>query len=133
MSTVNRIPLNEVKAASHILWTDSLLADRIALEAVEIINKAHSRKFSFFSGKTVRGVVGGLFYLLSYKHDAIKKQKEIANQLSTTEVTVRDSYRQWLKSFPDLFVEVIQKFSEDEKLRFFVLIDLKKQGITTIS
>ncbi len=128
MDTLKRIPFEEVLAASHILWTSKSLADQIALDSLEIINKSYRRKFSFFSGRRSTWIVGGLLYLLSYRYDSVKKQKELADVLGTTDGTIRDSYRLWLKTFPDLFMDVIGKFANDEKLRYFVRIDLIKEA-----
>ncbi len=85
-------------------------------------------KFSFFSGRRSTWIVGGLLYLLSYRYDSVKKQNELADVLGTTDGTIRDSYRLWLKTFPDLFMDVIGKFANDEKLRYFVRIDLIKEA-----
>jgi hypothetical protein len=126
MDSLKRIPFEEVLAASHILWTDKLFADRIAFEAVEIINKTYKRKFGFFTGRKSKWVVGGLFYLLGHRYNSVKNQAELADKLGTTDNTIRDSYRLWLKTFPDLFLDVVGKFANDDKLRYFVLIDLKK-------
>ncbi len=129
MDVLKRIASTEVLAASHLLWTDRFLADEIGFQAREIINQAYQRKFSFFNGRKSKWIVGGLFYLLSYRYNSIRKQKEIANKLGTSECTIRDSYRLWVKSFPDLFADVITKFEKDEMLRYFVLIDLKKKEL----
>jgi hypothetical protein len=132
MSAIKNISIDELFAASYLLWTNRLIADQIALEAIMLINKAHSRKFSFLSGKTSRWIVGGLFYLLSYRHDTVKKQNEIAAILGTSEVTIRDSYRQWIETFPDLFGDIIEKFLADDKLRYYILTNLNKKGYVEI-
>ena len=80
MDTLKRIPFEEVLAASHILWTSKSLADQIALDSLEIINKSYRRKFSFFSGRRSTWIVGGLLYLLSYRYDSVKKQKELGRR-----------------------------------------------------
>lgn len=97
------------------------------MDALEIIAKAHKRKFAFFNGKTSRGLVGGLFYLLGHKYDVVKNQKELADRLGTTDVTIRASYRNWLEAFPDLFLDVIGKLAQDQNLRYYVLTDLKRK------
>jgi hypothetical protein len=96
------------------------------LETVQIINQTYNRKFTFFSGKSSKCLVGGLFYLLGYRHDAIKNQNELADYLGTSDVSIRVSYRKWLEAFPDLFLDVIGKFAANSALRVFVLIDLKQ-------
>jgi hypothetical protein len=127
LDSLKRISFEEVLATSHILWTDKLMADRIAFDAVDIINKTYKMKFAFFNGRRARWIVGGLFYLLGYRYNSIKNQAELADKLGTSDNTIRDSYRGWLKTFPDLFSDVIEKFVNDDQLRYFVLIDLKKE------
>jgi transcription initiation factor TFIIIB Brf1 subunit/transcription initiation factor TFIIB len=119
-----RISTQEIFAASHTVWSDKT-ADKIAQNAIEIIDYAHQKRFAFFNGKTSKGIVGGLFYLLSYRYDVVKRQRELAWRLGTSDVTIRTSYRQWLQEFPDLFSDVIAKFAQDKELRYFVLLNLK--------
>lgn len=126
MSLLNRIPLDEISVAAHDVWLDKLIADKITVETVQIINQTYTRKFVFFSGKSSKCLVGGLFYLLGYRYDAIKKQKELADELCTSEVSIRMSYRKWLETFPDLFLDVIGKLGVNSALRTFVLLDLKQ-------
>jgi hypothetical protein len=126
MSLLNRIPTEEVLAAANSLWEDKALANKVAFEAVQIINQTYKRKFAFYNGKRSGCLVGGLFYLLGYRYDSVKKQNELADCLGTTDVSVRLSYRKWLETFPDLFTDVIGKFAAHKDLRYFILIDLKK-------
>ena len=83
----------------------------------------------FFNGKSSKFIVGGLFYLLGFRHNAIKKQRELADRLETNDVTIRVAYRQLLKEFPDLFLDIMGKFAEDDSLRFFVFLDLKQNAL----
>ena len=122
VSLLRRISFSEISVAAHAIWWDKSIADTIALETARIINQTYARKFVFFNGKSSKCLIGGLFYILSYRYDAAKKQ----NQLDTSEVTIRASYRKWLETFPDLFLDVIGKFSTKTTLRSFVLLDLKK-------
>ena len=75
--------------------------------------------------------MGGLFYLLGFRYNDVKKQIELACKLGTTDVTIRKSYREWLVSFPDLFADVIGKLAQHESLRYFVLLDLKQKKPTS--
>ncbi len=118
--------MDEVSVAAHAVWFDKSIADEITWETVRIINQTYTRKFSFFSGKSSKCLVGGLFYLLGYRYDAIKKQNELADALGTSDVSIRVSYRKWLETFPDLFLDVIGKFGTNSVLRTFVLLDLKQ-------
>jgi hypothetical protein len=127
MSLLNRLPMEEVLAAAYMVWADKSIANKVAQEATQIINQTYKRKFAFYNGKRSRCIVGGLFYLLGFRFDGIKRQNEIADCLGTTDVSIRLSYRKWLETFPDLFWDVIGKFAEDKDLRYFVLIDLKEK------
>jgi hypothetical protein len=127
LSILNRIAPEEVEVAAKTIWPNHLLAKTISEETVDIIMKTHKRKFSFFTGKTSRGLVGGLFYLLGYKYDAVKNQKELADRLGTSDVTIRTSYRSWLEEFPDLFQDIIGKLAQDQNLRWYVIMDFRKK------
>ncbi|MCL5876456.1 MAG: hypothetical protein M1540_01430 [Candidatus Bathyarchaeota archaeon] len=129
MSVLSRIPKEEIIVASHVLWDNKSIADQVAKESIQIINQTYKRKFSFFNGRKSKWVVGGLFYLLGYRYGSVKKQGELADKLGTSDTTIRDSYRLWLKTFPDLFVDVIGKMANDQNLKYFVLVDLKKEVV----
>ena len=124
---INRISFDELLAASQIIWSDKKTVDKVAKNSFFILNHVQKRKITFYSGRRARAIVGGLFYLLGYRFDDIKKQNELADKLSTSDVTIRMSYRKWLTEFPDLFEDVIEKLAQDENLKYFVLIDLKQQ------
>jgi transcription initiation factor TFIIIB Brf1 subunit/transcription initiation factor TFIIB len=127
LSITSRISPEEVAVAAKTIWPNHLVANAISKETVDFIMKTHARKFSFFTGKTSRGIVGGLFYLLGYKYDAVKNQKELADRLGTSDVTIRASYRSWLEEFPDLFHDIIGKLAQDRNLRWYVLVDLRRK------
>jgi transcription initiation factor TFIIIB Brf1 subunit/transcription initiation factor TFIIB len=125
MSILNRIPPSEIYAAAHSIWPQKSLADEVASQAIQILNQTYKRRFAFFNGKSSRYLVGGLFYLLGFRYDAVKRQSELADQLGTSDVTIRKSYRRWLETFPDLFVDIVSKLAVDKDLKYYVLIDLK--------
>lgn len=127
LSILNRIAPEEVEIAAKTIWPNQLIANAISQETADIIMKTHKRKFSFFNGKTSRGIVGGLFYLLGYKYDDAKNQKELADGLGASDVTIRSSYRNWLEEFLDLFQDVIGKLAQDQNLRWYVLVDLRRK------
>jgi hypothetical protein len=112
LSALDRLS-SEVAAAAKTVWLDQITAEKIASSALEIITNANKSKFAFFSGKSSRGLIGGLFYLLGFRHDAEKKQKELAEKLGTTDVTIRASYRKWLEEFPELFADVNDKITNN--------------------
>jgi len=127
LSITKRISPEEVAIAAKTIWPNQLIANAISKDTMDVIMKTHARKFSFFNGKTSRGLVGGLFYLLGYKYDAVKNQKELADRLGTSDVTIRASYRCWLEEFPDLFQDIIGKLAQDQNLRWYVLVDLRRK------
>jgi len=99
----NRITDKYIVAFARRIWQDQpKTAEAVALEASKTLDTAYRRNSVFFSGKSKRGVVAGLFYCLGLSLDSFKTQKEIAHKLSTTEMTVRASSRDWQKQFPDL-------------------------------
>jgi hypothetical protein len=98
-----RPTFEQVRSCSHKLWQgEPSTADVIASEASLILIQAYEKKPFFFSGKSEKGILSGLFYHLGRKHDSIKTQQTIAKSLDTTEMTVRTSYRDWIAQFPDL-------------------------------
>jgi hypothetical protein len=117
LSIIDRLS-SEVIAAAKTVWSDQVTAEKIASSALEIIADADKSKFAFFSGKSYRGLIGGLFYLLGFRYDAEKKQKELAERLGTTDVTIRASYRKWLEDFPDLFADVNDKIANNSNLGY---------------
>jgi transcription initiation factor TFIIIB Brf1 subunit/transcription initiation factor TFIIB len=102
MTIIKRISFEETKKAAELVWSDQKEAEKMALEAFKIITKA-SNNYAFFTGRSSKGILGGLFYLLGLKHGIVRTQKEIAARLGTNDVTIRVSYHGWLKEFPDLF------------------------------
>ena len=102
-----RISLEEIQWLARAVWENSTVADEISIETFEIIAQAAERKLSFFSGKSTKGLIGGLFYLVGSKREAQKTQKEIAALLKTNDVTLRTSYQKWLQEFPDFFPKTI--------------------------
>jgi transcription initiation factor TFIIIB Brf1 subunit/transcription initiation factor TFIIB len=88
--------------ASKVWQGQQLIVESIAAETSQIIKSVNKRSPIFFSGKSEKRILSGIFYLLGTKK-AKKTQREIARSLNTNDVTVRASYRDWLENFPDLF------------------------------
>jgi hypothetical protein len=89
MRLFKRVPIEDVTAAAHIVWADSDLAEKIAKETILIINKTFHRKPTFYNGRRAKSLVGGLFYLLGYRYDDVKRQNELADALGTSDVSIR--------------------------------------------
>ena len=101
--------VQEIMVAAHLLWPNKNTARKITADTVKIINQVYKRKFSFCNGKSLRCIVGGLFYLLSFRYDDPKKQREIALALQITDVSIRTFYKKWLNEFPELFEDIMAK------------------------
>jgi hypothetical protein len=99
-------------STAHMLWPKKIIAEKIIADAVSVINQVCQRNFSFCNGKALKSILAGLFYILSFRYDDPKKQREIGAALKITDVTVRSSYKQWAKDFPDLFQDVINVLNQ---------------------
>jgi hypothetical protein len=124
MSILRRIPAEEVQAAASLIWPDKSVADKIALNAVEIISQTYARDFSFFNGKTAKNLVGGLFFILGFRYGHHVKQRVLADILGTSDVTVRASYKSWLRTYPNQFLDVIGQLAQNNAFRYYVLAEL---------
>jgi transcription initiation factor TFIIIB Brf1 subunit/transcription initiation factor TFIIB len=107
MTTIlRRIPCETTMSAAKVIWENPEVADDIAANALQIMSKASEDKLRFFNGKAPKCLLGGLFYLLGYMNDAARTQREIADLLCTTEISVRNSYKSWLTEFPQFFKDI---------------------------
>ena len=109
--TRSLLKVQEIMEAADLLWPSKNIATKVTTDAVRIINQVYKRKFSFFNGKSSKCIVGGLFYLLSFRYNDPKKQREIAVALQITDVSIRSFYKKWLNEFPELFQDIITKES----------------------
>jgi transcription initiation factor TFIIIB Brf1 subunit/transcription initiation factor TFIIB len=107
-----RIHCEKITSAARAVWVNQEDADDIASDALQILAKASRQNLRFFCGKKPKSVLGGLFYILGYRFNASKTQSEIADYLCTTEVSIRKSYKCWLKEFPQYFTNETQKILE---------------------
>jgi hypothetical protein len=101
--SADRLSSKKVLLCALMVWKNRVIAELMAAETSRIIKTVYKKRSIFFGGKSEKGLLAGIFYLLGRKHNAKKTQQEIARNLSTNDVTVRDSYREWLKAFPDFF------------------------------
>jgi transcription initiation factor TFIIIB Brf1 subunit/transcription initiation factor TFIIB len=93
---LRRIGKEEILSLAQKIWQgQNRVATEIASEALTVIHEKYETDPTFFSGKSAKGIVGGLFYLLGQRHGHVRTQREIAVGLNTTEVTVRASCREW--------------------------------------
>ena len=96
---LNRIGKEEMLSLAQKIWqSQNQVATEIASEALTIIREKYEADPTFFSGKSVKGIAGGLFYLLGQRYGNLRTQRQIAKNLNTTEVTIRASCREWTES-----------------------------------
>jgi len=101
-----RLSHTEVLFWANTMWEDQKqAAESIASRATRLICKAYERNPAFFESKSKKWILGGLFYLLARGHGQPKTQKQIAKTLDTNEMTIRASYREWLRIFPELYTK----------------------------
>jgi len=101
---LSRMEKEEILSLAQKIWQNqSKVATEIASEALTIISEKYQTDPTFFSGKSAKGILSGLFYLLGHRHDSTRTQREIAVSLNTTEVTLRASCREWAKPLQNHF------------------------------
>jgi transcription initiation factor TFIIIB Brf1 subunit/transcription initiation factor TFIIB len=125
---MERISFDNLLDTAQIIWSNKTTVHKVAADSYSILTKVQGRKITFYSGRRAKALVGGLFYLLGFRYNDVKKQNELAYKLGTTDVTIRKSYREWLISFPDLFADIIGKLAQHESLRYFVLLELQTKA-----
>ena len=101
----SRFSHRKIMIQASKVWPDPATAKSLTEKALKKIKTTHLRKRIFFSGKSERGLLSDLFYLLGIKNEAGKTQREIARGLNTNDVTARTSYRDWLNIHPELCME----------------------------
>lgn len=122
---LNRIGQESILSSAQKIWRNQhSAAEKIASEALNVICEAYQTNPAFFSGKSAKGIVGGLFYLLGHEFCKVKTQKEIARSLNATDMTIRASYRGWLKEFPDLFQDVNENIRRTRESGRFSSLDI---------
>ena len=104
-----RITPAQVLRAAHKIWKDRKWARAIGEVAAETIRKCYERDKVFLCGRSLKGTLGGLFYILGRESDQIVSQEHIASALGSSGVTVRESYRRWLQRFPEWFPVMVKE------------------------
>jgi hypothetical protein len=122
---LSRIGQESILAFTQEIWRDQhSAAAKIASEALNVICETYQTNPAFFSGKSAKGILGGLFYLLGHRFSRVKTQKEIARSLNATDMTIRASYREWLKEFPELFQDVNEQIRGTRESGRFSSVDM---------
>ena len=94
-----------LKYTSKIWKGQEPVAEAVTSETVRILRKAHEKCPLSFWDKSRERVLGGLFYSVGRRMNVAKTQKQIARCLDTDEMTIRNSYREWLGHFPEFWPE----------------------------
>lgn len=64
---LSRIGQESILSFAQKTWRNQhSAAEKIALEALNVICETYQTNPAFFSGKSAKGIVGGLFYLLGH-------------------------------------------------------------------
>ncbi|MCW3999487.1 MAG: hypothetical protein NWE93_04555 [Candidatus Bathyarchaeota archaeon] len=108
-SLLRNLSVTDSLAAAYLICGDTQGAIEIIVQSVATIRKAHRANALFFNGKATRSIIGGLLYLVCFRCYRSINQKTIADVLNTSDTSIRRSYREWLRVFPDLFADVQEK------------------------
>jgi transcription initiation factor TFIIIB Brf1 subunit/transcription initiation factor TFIIB len=115
-SLLRRIGKEETLSLAQKIWPDqSKVATQIASEALTVIREKYQTDPTFFSGRSAKGIVGGLFYLLGQRYGNSRTQRQIATSLNTTEVTVRAHSRYWAEPIQNHYRRAKAKQSDAER------------------
>ena len=121
MATIlKRVTCDATSSAARAVWENPKIADKIAADALHVLAAASKANLRFFNGKAPKCLLGGLFYLLGFRHGVVRTQREIADFLCTTEASVRTSYKSWLKEFPEFFIDIIVKLPSAASASLFL-------------
>jgi hypothetical protein len=110
---LRRLGVADVLNYSSRIWRgQDHVAEMMTSETVRILRKAHEKTPTFFRDKSKKWVLGGLFYLVGRKMNAAKTQKHIARCLDTDEMTIKNSYREWFRHFPEFWPQATVHLEE---------------------
>lgn len=98
---------------SYLLRMEFLLTDfsinlDLTQKIIKFINQSVSRGYNI-DGKDIKGVLGGVIYLYSKTKHLGKTQREIAEKLEITEVTLRKRHKELSEFYTTNFKEFIEK------------------------
>ena len=115
-SLLRRIGKEETLSLAQKIWRDqSKVATQIASEALTAIHEKYQTDPTFFSGRSAKGIVGGLFYVLGQRNSNVRTQRQIATSLNTTEVTIRAYSRYWADPIQNHYRRAKTKQSDAEQ------------------
>jgi hypothetical protein len=93
---LDRIGKEEIIVLTRKIWQgQNKIATEIGLETLVVIREKYEADPTFFSGKSAKRILAGLFYLLGQRYRNARTQRQIAIGLGATEVTVATSCHEW--------------------------------------
>ena len=102
LSKVNvKVPLASAKDLIPRLSSDLALEGRTVRKATEIIQRAKEGRITI--GKDPGGIAGAALYIASILEEDRRTQREIANVSHVTEVTIRNRYKELVRSLGIIF------------------------------
>ena len=90
------VPLPSAKDLMPRLSSDLMLNGRTVMRATEIIQRAKEKHVTI--GKAPNGIAGAALYIAGILEDDRRTQREIANASRVTEVTIRNRYKELVRS-----------------------------------
>jgi transcription initiation factor TFIIB len=109
-----RIRILPAKAQDYVPRFGSLLnlSERVQVRAVEVLDEAAT--FDVTSGKGPIGVAAAALYIAAVLEGEKKTQREVADAIGVTEVTIRNRYKEMVESL-GIKDEVEEKVREEEE------------------
>jgi transcription initiation factor TFIIB len=109
-----RIRILPAKAQDYVPRFGSLLnlSERVQVRAVEVLDEASN--FDVTSGKGPIGVAAAALYIAAVLEGEKKTQREVADAIGVTEVTIRNRYKEMVESL-GIKDEVEEKVREEEE------------------
>jgi transcription initiation factor TFIIB len=110
-----RIRILPAKAQDYVPRFGSLLglSEKVQVRAVDVLNDAS--KYDVTSGKGPIGVAAAALYIAAVLEGEKKTQREVADIIGVTEVTIRNRYKEMVETL-GIKDEVEEKVKEDEEL-----------------
>ncbi|RLJ09953.1 MAG: transcription initiation factor IIB [Candidatus Aenigmatarchaeota archaeon] len=102
------------KAQDYVPRFGSLLnlSERVQVRAVEILDEASKKDVT--SGKGPIGVAAAALYIAAVLEDEKKTQREVADAIGVTEVTIRNRYKEMIEAL-GIKEEVEERVKEEEE------------------
>jgi len=87
------------------------LGDKVQAKAIEVLEEA--KKHDITSGKGPTGVAAAALYIAAVLNDEKRTQREVADVVGVTEVTIRNRYKEIVEKL-GIEEEIEKKVKEEE-------------------